>query len=61
MLRNYINGFKKPSVECKSTIFAHIHKLGKEMMAVCNNTALYIFRSFTLDCMFESIYRYSSK
>lgn len=32
---NYINGFKKPSAERESAILAHIHKLGKEMMAVC--------------------------
>ena len=35
MLRNYINGFMKPSAECESAILAHIHKLGKEMIAAC--------------------------
>ena len=35
LLRNYINGFKKPSAERESAILAHIHKLGKEMMAAC--------------------------
>ena len=30
LLRNYINGFKKPSAERESEILAHIHKLGKE-------------------------------
>ena len=35
LLRNYINGFKKPSAECESAILAHIHKLGKEMIAAC--------------------------
>ena len=29
LLRNYINGFKKPSDERESVILAHIHKLGK--------------------------------
>ena len=33
LLRNYINGFKKPSAERESEILAHIHKLGKEMIA----------------------------
>ena len=33
--RNYINGFKKPSAERESEILAHIHKLGKEMIAAC--------------------------
>ena len=33
LLRNYINGFKKPSVEREQTILAHIHKLGREMLA----------------------------
>jgi len=32
LLRNYINGFKKPSKEREEEIMAHIHKLGKEMM-----------------------------
>ena len=35
LLRNYINGFKKPSAEREKAILAHIHKLGKEMMAAC--------------------------
>lgn len=33
LLRNYINGFKKPSTEREQTILAHIHKLGREMLA----------------------------
>lgn len=33
LLRNYINGFKKPSKEREKEIIAHIHKLGKEMLA----------------------------
>ena len=33
LMRNYINGFKKPSAERESEILAHIHKLGKEMIA----------------------------
>lgn len=33
LLRNYINGFKKPSAKRESEILAHIHKLGKEMLA----------------------------
>ena len=33
LLRNYINGFKKPSIEREQAILAHVHKLGKEMMA----------------------------
>jgi len=33
LLRNYINGFKKPSAERESAILAHIHKLGREMLA----------------------------
>ena len=35
LLRNYINGFKKPSVEREKEILAHIHKLGREMIAAC--------------------------
>ena len=35
LLRNYINGFKKPSAERTKAILAHIHTLGKEMMAAC--------------------------
>ena len=33
LLRNYSNGFKKPSAERESAILDLIHKLGKEMMA----------------------------
>ena len=33
LLRNYINGFKKPSKEREREIMDRIHKLGKEMMA----------------------------
>lgn len=33
LLRNYINGFKKPSAEREQTILDHIHKLGREMLA----------------------------
>ncbi|MBQ8064233.1 MAG: DUF2442 domain-containing protein [Prevotella sp.] len=33
LLRNYINGFKKPSKEREQEIIEHIHKLGKELMA----------------------------
>ncbi|MBR5169090.1 MAG: DUF2442 domain-containing protein [Muribaculaceae bacterium] len=35
LLRNYINGFKKPSVEREQKILDHIHKLGKELTAAC--------------------------
>ena len=35
LLRNYINGFKKPSKEREQTILDHIHKLGKELTAAC--------------------------
>ena len=35
LLRNYINGFKKPSAERENAILEHIHKLGKEMVAAC--------------------------
>ena len=35
LLRNYINGFKKPSAERESAFLDHIHKLGNEMMATC--------------------------
>ncbi len=35
LLRNYINGFKKPSAKTENKILAHIHKLGKEMVAAC--------------------------
>lgn len=33
LLRNYINGFKKPSKEREQEILDHLHKLGKEMTA----------------------------
>lgn len=33
LLRNYINGFKKPSAEREKAILAHIHSLGQELMA----------------------------
>lgn len=33
LLRNYINGFKKPSKEREQEIIDHIHRLGKEMIA----------------------------
>ncbi len=33
LLRNYINGFKKPSQEREKEIMNHIHKIGAEMMA----------------------------
>ncbi len=33
LLRNYINGFKKPSAEREQAILEHIHKLGKELTA----------------------------
>lgn len=33
LLRNYINGFKKPSKEREQEIIDHIHKLGEEMVA----------------------------
>ena len=33
LLRNYINGFKKPSKEREQEIMDHIHRLGEEMTA----------------------------
>jgi len=33
LLRNYINGFKKPSKEREQEIIEHIHHLGKELLA----------------------------
>lgn len=33
LLRNYINGFKKPSLEREQQILDRIHKLGEEMSA----------------------------
>lgn len=35
LLRNYINGFKKPSKEREQSILAAIHRLGREMVAAC--------------------------
>lgn len=32
LLRNYINGFKKPSKEREEEILNHIHKMGQEYM-----------------------------
>lgn len=32
LLRNYINGFKKPSKQREQQIIDHIHQLGKEMI-----------------------------
>lgn len=32
LLRNYINGFKRPSKEREKEIMAHIHELGREMV-----------------------------
>jgi predicted transcriptional regulator len=32
LLRNYINGFKKPSKEREEEILNHIHNIGKEYM-----------------------------
>ncbi|MFI3322591.1 MAG: DUF2442 domain-containing protein, partial [Rikenellaceae bacterium] len=34
LLRNYINGFKKPSKERELEILQHIHKMGEDFMAV---------------------------
>lgn len=34
LLRNYINGWKKPSKEREAEIMAHIHKIGQEYAAV---------------------------
>lgn len=33
LLRNYINGFKKPSKEREQEILDHIHKLGEEFVS----------------------------
>ena len=33
LLRNYINGFKKPSADREKDILDHIHKLGQELIA----------------------------
>ena len=35
LLRNYINGFKKPSPERENAILNHIHNLEREMIATC--------------------------
>lgn len=32
LMRNYINGFKKPSKEREEEIIAHLHKLGQELI-----------------------------
>ena len=32
LIRNYINGYKKPSPEREKAILEHIHNLGKELM-----------------------------
>ena len=34
LLRNYVNGFKKPSLERESEILAAIHRFGAELSAV---------------------------
>ncbi len=34
LLRNYINGFKKPSKEREQMIFSHLRRIGKEYMAL---------------------------
>lgn len=34
LLRNYVNGFKKPSPERETAILAAIHRLGEELSAV---------------------------
>lgn len=34
LLRNYINGFKKPSVEREKEILQHIHEIGQELLKV---------------------------
>ena len=34
LLRNYINGFKKPSAEREQEILGHIHLLGQELSSV---------------------------
>jgi len=33
LLRNYINGFKKPSKEREAEILSHIHRIGKEYVS----------------------------
>lgn len=37
LLRNYINGFKKPSKEREQMILQHIYKIGQEYMSVVNS------------------------
>ena len=34
LLRNYINGFKKPSKEREQMILHHVHRIGEEYMAL---------------------------
>lgn len=34
LLRNYINGFKKPSKEREQMIIDHLHRIGQEFMAL---------------------------
>jgi hypothetical protein len=34
LLRNYINGFKKPSKEREQMIIDHLHRIGQEYMAL---------------------------
>lgn len=34
LLRNYINGFKKPSKEREETILRQVHRIGKEYLAL---------------------------
>lgn len=34
LLRNYINGFKKPSKECEQQILEQVHQMGREMLSV---------------------------
>ena len=38
LLRNYINGFKKPSKEREQEILGHIHKLGEELIRVVGHS-----------------------
>ena len=41
LLRNYINGFKKPSKEREQKIFNHIRKLGEEMIVASTDLSRY--------------------
>ncbi len=34
LLKSYIKGLKKPTVECEKFILSHLHKLGQELTAV---------------------------